>query len=277
MLTNMKFIFDNYKDKCILGFNVFGYEDAVAVIRAAEETNSPVILMTNKVAITHMPIPVLAGILLPLARSSKTDVVVHLDHAKSWDTVVRAVDSGYSSVMFDGSLLPLEENIKCTQKIVEYARKRDVSVEAEIGAVGYSGNNEIQTFQRTKVDEAKTFYERTEVDALAVAVGNCHRMTTQSADIDFELLAEIHKNVDVPLVMHGASGVKDDDLIRLVGNGVRKINIGTSLRLAFGRSLRKTIETDTEIFDRIEMFQPAMEAVYKETKKKLELITQQAQ
>lgn len=272
MLANMKFIFDKYKEKCILGFNVYGYEDAAAVIRAAEDTDNPVILMTNKIAIKHIPIPVWTGILLPLAQASDTDVAIHLDHAENREILLQAIDYGYSSVMFDGSRLPFEENVRRTCEIVAYARDKNVSVEAEIGAVGYCGDEMVNSGRHTDVKESILFYEKTKVDALAVAVGTCHRMTSQGADLNFDLLNEISRNTDVPLVIHGASGVKDDDLIKLAKSGVRKINIGTSLRLAFGRSLRKTIMEDPEIFDRIEMFQPAMEAVYEEAKKKFKLI-----
>lgn len=272
MLSNLKSVFEKYNEKCILGFNVFGFEDATAVIKAAEDTGNPVILMTNRVAVSHMPIPVLAGMLVKLAERAKTEVVVHLDHAKDYETIVKAIDNGYSSVMFDGSHLPLEENIKHTCRVIEYARQRNVSVEAEIGAVGYSGEDDPDNLNLTDINEAIEFYQRTRVDALAVAIGNFHRMVTQSAMLDFKLLDEINKSLGVPLVIHGASGIKDEDLIRLTKYGVRKINIGTSLRQAFGKSMRGVIENNPEAFDRIDMFKPAMKAVYEEARRKLELM-----
>lgn len=272
MLVNTKYILDKNKEKCILGFNVFGYEDASAVVRAAEDTCNPVILMTNRIAVEHMSIPILAGILIPLAKNSKTDVSIHLDHASKYETLHSAMDSGYTSVMFDGSYLPFEENVKRTCEIVELAKQKNISVEAEIGSIGYSDKHDTADSVYTDVEEAKRFYEATHVDSMAIAVGTLHRMTTQSAAIDFDLLKKIHDNVDVPLVIHGASGVKDEDLTKLAKYGVRKINIGTSLRMTFGRSMRATIENDSDIYDRIEIFKPAMEAVYIEAKNKFKLM-----
>lgn len=279
MLVNTKYIFDKYKDKCILGFNVFGYEDASAIIRAAEDTGNPVILMTNRIAIEHMPIPVISGMLIPLAENSKTQVSVHLDHAEKRETLLHAINNGYTSVMFDGSRLSYAENVARTCEIVEYARGKNVSVEAEIGSIGYSDDSasccDPSVSRYTDPEEAKRFYEATQVDSLAVAVGTLHRMTTQSAVLNFDLLKEIHDKVNVPLVIHGASGVKDEDLVRLAKNGVRKINIGTSIRMTFGNSIRSTIEKDPKIFDRIEMFKPAMEAVYREAVRKFRILDYQ--
>ena len=161
MLVNTKYLFDEYKNKCILGFNIFGYEDAYAIIKAAEDTNNPVILMTNRIAIEHMPIPVIAGMLIPMAESSKAHVSVHLDHAEKLETLLLAMDNGYTSVMFDGSRLPYEENVSRTCRVVEYARKRNVSVEAEIGSIGYSDDNSAcsrpSDSRYTDADEAKDF------------------------------------------------------------------------------------------------------------------------
>lgn len=272
MLSNLKSVFEKYDKKCVLAFNVFGFEDAISIVRAAEDTNNPVILMTNSVATSHMPILLLAGILKPLAEQSSTDVVVHLDHAKDWESIKEAVDVGYSSVMYDGSHLPLQENIENTCNVIEYANRFNVSVEGEIGAVGYSHNEDLEGLSLTDIDEATKFYKSTNVDALAVAIGNLHRMTSQEAVLNFDLLKKIHSNISAPLVIHGASGIKDEDIVRLRENGVRKINIGTSLRQVFGNSLRNVIESDPCLFDRIDMFKPAMDAVYREVKNKFKLV-----
>ncbi len=241
-------------------FNVFGYEDAVAVIRAAEITKKPVVLMTNKVAVGHMGIPVLAKMLLALAGEAAVPVCVHLDHATELEKIREAVAWGYSSVMIDGSQLPFDENVKITRAAVALARPYGVSVEAEIGSVGYSDNASAQS-RFTDPGEARRFVEQTEVDALAVAVGTVHRMEHQGVDLQFDLLRQISQVVKIPLVIHGSTGVADEDLRKLIDSGACKINMGTALRMVFGQSLRDQLQEDLKLFDRIEMFQKCMKAV----------------
>ncbi len=241
-------------------FNVFGYEDAAAVISAAERMNRPVVLMTNKVAVAHMGIPVLAGMLLEMARRSEVPTCVHLDHATELADIRQAVDSGYTSVMIDGSQLPFDENVAVTRAAVEIARPRGVSVEAEIGSVGYSDNADAKR-RFTDPGEAERFAALTGVDALAVAVGTVHRMETQGVDLQFDLLRRICQVVKIPLVIHGSTGVADRDLRRLIECGAVKINMGTTLRMVFGQTLREQIEENPKLFDRVEMYQKCMKAV----------------
>jgi fructose-bisphosphate aldolase class II len=271
MLVTLTEILTNVanKDCALPGFNVFGYEDAIAVVRAAEELGAPVILMTNKVAIDYMPVKYLAKILCTIAEEAAVPVAVHLDHAKDFELVAGAIMNGYTSVMYDGSNLPLEENIKNTQEVVKLARACGVSVEAEIGCVGYS-NQSIGFY--TEPEKAKLFAAETKVDALAVAVGTLHRMVTQEAAIQFDRLAAIQSLVDVPLVIHGSTGIKDEDLTRIATYNVGKVNIGTALRMAFGQTLRAEMEKQPEQFDRIALFQNPMAAVQAEAKKKMKIL-----
>lgn len=253
----------------LAAFNVYGYEDAKAVLNAAERLGHPVALMVNKAAVAHMGVELLGIILLALAQKASVPVGVHLDHATDLSTIKAAVDAGFTSVMFDGSQLPYEKNVKLTRQVVAMAAKKNVSVEAEIGAVGYSDPSISFNPRFTSPEEANRFYLDTGVDALAVAVGTIHRMESQGVNLQFELLKEIHEAVDVPLVIHGATGVEDADLKRLVNNGAVKINLGTVLRMAFGNTLRKQLEEDPQAFDRILLYRKCMDEVEKKAEEKM--------
>ena len=199
-------------------------------------------------------------------------VCVHLDHSKSEEDIKRAIEAGYTSVMYDGSQLSMEENTDCTRRIVELAHPAGVSVEGEIGSVGYSDPSMNAKAEYTDPAQAVRFAAETGVDALAVAIGTVHRMKIQEAKIDFELLGRIRECVSTPLVIHGSSGVKNEDVTRMCRLGVNKMNFGTSLRMAFGNTLRKTIEEKPEEFDRLKLFPASMEAVKERAKEKMILV-----
>lgn len=260
------------KDCAVPAFNVFGYEDSAAVIRAAEELNAPVILATNKVAIEHMPIKQLGKLLCTMADDANVPVCVHLDHGKDYDTVAQAIICGYSSVMYDGSQLPLTENIGTTQEIVKLAHACGIPVEAEIGSVGYSDPNMMVKAFYTEPEEARMFAEETGVDALAVAVGSLHRMEQQAAIIQFDRLQAIQDLVDTPLVIHGSTGITDEDLTKLVTYNVVKVNIGTALRMAFGHTLREEMNQHPHQFDRISLFKRPMKEVQEEAMRKMKIL-----
>ena len=272
MLVSLKEILNDISGKTVAvpAFNVYGYEDAAAIVEAAEEKRAPVILATNRDAINHMPVDILGGILRNIGENSSTKVCIHLDHGKTYEEAVSAIKSGYTSVMFDGSALSLNQNIEMTKEVVKLARAAKVSVEAEIGSVGYADDGKDGEY--TKLSEAIKFFSETKVDALAVAVGTVHRMKSQVAKIDFELLQEIQDNIDVPLVIHGSSGVKNEDLKNLINYRVGKINIGTAIRMKFGGTLRDEIEKNHSEFDRIKLFKEPMKAVKEEAIEKFNLL-----
>lgn len=272
MLVTLNELFSEKKDHALAGFNVFGYEDAAAVIAAAEETGEGVALMVNKVAAAHMPLHLLAPQLIRMAQDTDAHVAVHLDHATEEEVIREALDLGFSSVMFDGSQLPYEENASRTRRVVEMAHKTGVSVEAEIGSVGYSDPGSTARHVFTEPEEARRFYEDTGVDCMAVSVGTVHRMVVQEACLQFDRIAAIRKEVSVPLVIHGSSGVADEDLTRLSAAGIKKINLGTCLRLAFGHAMREIMEKDPEIFDRIRIMELAMPAVQAAAAHKIRLM-----
>ncbi len=270
MLVTLKEILKT--QRTVAAFNVFGYEDSVSVVRAAEEMGCPVILMTNKDCVDFIPQEIIGPMLVTMAKKASVPVCVHLDHSRSKADIEKAIASGYTSVMYDGSQLDIEENLKNTKEIVELAHAAGVSVEAEIGSVGYSDPNVVAKAEYTDPDQAVWFARETGVDALAVAIGTVHRMKIQEAKIDFELLKKIKEKVDTPLVIHGSSGVKDDDLAKMCEMGVSKINLGTSLRMAFGNTLRATINEMTEEFDRLKFFPASMKAVRDKAKEKMTIV-----
>lgn len=208
-----------------------------AVIQAAEKVNTPLILMfpENTMAL-YSNIGDFFDFIVDRAKNAKVPVAVELDHGETFENIVFAIRHGFSSVMIDGSSLPLEENIALTKKVVEVAHAVGVSVEAEIGHVSggegnIDGGSEVDTDMFTKPEEAKYFYEETGVDALAVAFGTVHGLYSGTPKLDLERLQEIKKVIPGPLVMHGGSGLTDEDFQAAIRNGISKVNIFTEISL----------------------------------------------
>jgi fructose-bisphosphate aldolase class II len=220
-------------------------------MRAAGELSSPVILAIATISIDYAGLEPLAAISRDYAARSHIPTVIHLDHGDDIELVRQSIKSGFSSVMYDGSKYPLDENIKRTREIVKIAHAEDISVEGEIGVVGgfeglAVGDVSHEQLRRlyTRPEEARRFVEETGVDALAVAVGTVHAMPIQNADIDFQRLKEIHEAVAVPLVFHGCTGLKDEDYHTAIALGVKKFNVGTRLVIEFQKALRRAIGQD---------------------------------
>ncbi|UUV17604.1 class II fructose-bisphosphate aldolase family protein [Fusobacteria bacterium ZRK30] len=271
MLVTLKEIINELgENQAVPAFNVYGYEDAKVVLDAASSLRAPAVLMTNRDAVMHMGSRNLCNLLKSISEDYSIPICIHLDHAKSMGEIEEAIKSGYTSVMYDGSSLPLEKNISNTLDVIDFAKNYNVSVEAEIGSVGYSDPNMGSKGKYTELLEAKEFYDKTKVDFLAVAVGTLHRMTGQEAIINYELLTDIEKELDVPLVIHGSTGVKDHDLTKLSHTGVKKVNIGTAVRMTFGNSLKSQFETDE--FDRIKLFKKPMKDIERVILKKYRLL-----
>ncbi|GAA0979448.1 class II fructose-bisphosphate aldolase [Acrocarpospora macrocephala] len=226
-------------------FNVIEVVHAVGIVKGAERIGEPVILQVSEnTAAYHGAIDAIGAACLAVADSARVPVAVHLDHATTWELVERAVRLGFSSVMFDASALPYEENVAATAEIV---RRSGVFVEAELGKVG--GKDGVHApGVRTDPAEAAAFVEATGVDALAVAVGTSHAMVTQDAELDFELITRLRETVEVPLVLHGSSGVPDAGLVRAVRHGMTKINIATQLNVMFTAGIRGGL-TDSKVVD----------------------------
>ncbi|WP_420859196.1 class II fructose-bisphosphate aldolase [Marivivens marinus] len=233
----------------VAGLVCLGWEDARAYVAAAEAEGAPVILQAGPGARAHMPLPVWAAMFHALADAATVPVVSHLDHGKSAAECHEAIALGFTSVMFDGSALPLEDNIAQTRAIVQAAHAAGVSCEGEIGFVGYDKGAESLG---TDPAEAARFAAETGVDAMAISIGNVHLQTSQAAEIDRARLAGIEAGTDVPLVIHGGSGLLHD-LRRTLArdSAICKFNIGTELRMTFGQALRDTLTAHPDRFDRI--------------------------
>ena len=235
----------------VAGLVTLGWEDMRAYVAAAEAEGVAVILQAGPSCRDHTPLPVLGAMFRHLAEQAKVQVVAHLDHGYSADECRMAIDCGFTSVMFDGSRLPLAENIAATARIVEMAHAAGVSCEGEIGFVGYAGGAQSSG---TDPDEAARFARETGVDAMAISVGNVHLQLDQASGLDETTLRAIEAVTDVPLVIHGGSGVPAAQRLALaLGSKICKFNIGTELRQVFGTALRAAVNADLARFDRLQI------------------------
>lgn len=233
------------------GLVCLGWEDMRAYAAAADAEGLPVILQAGPSCRAHTPLPVLGKMFRHLADSVSVPVVAHLDHGYTVEECREALDSGFTSVMFDGSRKPLAENISQTRAIVEMAHAAGASCEGEIGFVGYSDG---EASDGTDPAEAAQFARETGVDAMAISVGNVHLQQNHEGGLDEDRIRAIEALTDVPLVIHGGSGVPLAQRAHLAATSrICKFNIGTELRMAFGRNLRSVLDGDTEVFDRVKI------------------------
>ncbi len=243
----------------VAGLVVLGWEDAVAFVQAAEETGLAIILQAGPGCRAHTPVPILGKMFRYLADNARVPVACHIDHGYSVDECLEGIDNGFTSVMYDGSKLPISENIKTTAQIVKTAQAAGVSVEGEVGFVGYAEGAASAT---TSPDEAARFADESGADALAISIGNVHLKTEKTTGIDFNALAAIERVTDLPLVLHGGSGIPVDIRKRLARETqVCKFNIGTELRMAFGQALHKSTRQNPDTFDRISLLKPTIAPV----------------
>jgi fructose-bisphosphate aldolase class II len=248
----------------VAGLVVLGWEDARAYVEAAEETGLPVILQAGPGCRAHMPVPVLGKMFRILMEQARMPVVAHIDHAYSLEECAEGIDHGFTSVMIDGSRLRIDENIALTRRVVEMAHRAGVSVEGEVGVVGYADG---RPSSMTSPDEAKRFDQESGADALAISVGNVHLSNEKTSGIDFAALAAIEAVTRLPLVLHGGSGIPVDIRRRLARETrVKKFNIGTELRQAFGAALRRTLADHPERFDRNQILTETIAPVREEVK-----------
>ncbi|MFL4472152.1 class II fructose-bisphosphate aldolase [Tateyamaria armeniaca] len=233
----------------VAGLVCLGWEDMRAYVAAAEAEECPVILQAGPSCRAHTPLPVLGAMFRNLAEAASVPVVAHLDHGYTFEDCKAALESGFTSLMFDGSRKPLAQNIDETAAIAEMAHKAGISCEGEIGFVGYDQG---EASAGTDPDEAAIFARETGVDAMAISVGNVHLQTDQSGGLDEARIAAIQEVTDVALVIHGGSGVPAAQRRKLAtSTNICKFNIGTELRQAFGSALRASINSDPARFDRV--------------------------
>lgn len=231
MLVNMReLLADAQQGNYAVGsFSVANMEMVLGVIKAAEELNAPIILQIAEVRLKQSPLEIIGPLMVAAAENAEVPVAVHFDHGKTVEKITQALDLGFTSVMFDGSHLPLDENIAITKQIIALAEEYDASVEAEIGCVGGSedGSEDI-AINCTKVEDAVKFEAETGVDALAIAIGNAHGNYKSTPKLRFDILEAVENACDTPLVLHGGTGITPDDFVRCSKTGIKKINIATA-------------------------------------------------
>lgn len=241
------------------GLVCLGWEDMRAFAHAAQAESAPVILQAGPSCRAHTPLPVLGKMMRHLAEEVDVPVVLHLDHGYTFDECREALDSGFTSLMFDGSRKPLSENISETREIADMAHRAGISCEGEIGFVGYSGG---EASDGTAPEEAARFARETGVDGMAISVGNVHLQQDHEGGLDIPRIRAIEAVTEVPLVIHGGSGVPVAERQSLAASSkIAKFNIGTELRMAFGQALRAAVTSDESRFDRVQILKDTHDPV----------------
>lgn len=269
MLVNMRDLLKDAQNGnyAVGSFSVANMEMVLGVLKAAEELNAPVILQIAEVRLKQSPLELIGPLMVAAAENAKTPVAVHFDHGKTEEKIGLALELGFTSVMFDGSHLPLDENIAQTKKIMAMAQEYDAAVEAEIGCVGGSedGSEDI-AINCTKPDDAVRFVKETGVDALAIAIGNAHGNYKSTPKLRFDILEKCAELVDTPLVLHGGTGISPEDFVKCSKTGIKKINIAT----ATFDMVEKTVHTcynNDEIKGYYDLQGAEVQGAYENTKK----------
>lgn len=263
LVTSKQLLLDAQKGGYAVGaFNVENMEMVKAVIAAAEELHAPVMLQTTPSTIKYGTLETYFAIVAAEAKKAAVPVCLHLDHGSSFELAVQALKAGYTSVMIDGSHEDLEGNIAVSKKVADVAKACKIPVEAELGKVGGKEDDlEAEADTNTDPMEAKEFVERTGVTSLAVAIGTAHGFYKGTPVLDKERVSEIRKVVSIPLVLHGASGLSDDEVRECVRRGICKVNFATELRAAYTAAGKKLIEEKPDTFDPKKLGVVGMEAV----------------
>ena len=276
MLMTGKEILDkaNKEGFAVGAFNINNMECLQAVIAAAEKKQSAVIIQTSEGAIKYAGLDYLASMVKLAAKKASVPVALHLDHGTTYETIIKCIASGWTSVMFDGSHYDLENNIKFTKEIIKVAHACGVSVEAELGRL--SGvEDQISVDEKdamfTDPEEARIFVEETGVDSLAIAIGTAHGVYKGEPKLDFDRLLEIKSLLKMPIVLHGASGISSEDLTKAIKLGVNKINIDTDIRLAFKQGFEEVLKNKPEEFDPRKLCGFAREKVQKVVEEKINI------
>lgn len=255
-------------------FNCNNMEIIQAIINAAEAEKSPVIVQASQGAIKYAGLEYIVAMTKIAAEKASVPVALHLDHGTSFEQCMQCIRQGFTSVMIDGSSLPLEENIALTNKVLEAARAVGVSVEAELGRIGGTEDDiSVDEWEASMTDpeEAKYFVEKTGVDSLAVAIGTAHGPYKGTPKLDFQRLEKIKSLVNIPIVLHGSSGVPDEAIKEAIRLGVRKVNIDTNLREAFVARVREVLAEKPNEIDPRKVLGPAREAMSEVIREKIRL------
>ncbi|MCI0183345.1 MAG: class II fructose-1,6-bisphosphate aldolase [Acidibacillus sp.] len=255
-------------------FNINNLEWTQAIVEVANEENSPVILGASEGAIKYMGIEYMAAIAKAAADMSKVPIILHLDHGSSYDVILKCIRHGFTSVMIDGSHFPLEENIALTKKVVEACHPLGIHVEGELGRIGgVEDDLSVDAREATLVHpgEAERFVKETGIDAFAPAIGSQHGHYKGKPNLAFDRLAQVQTLTGIPLVLHGGTGIPDEDVRRAISLGVSKVNVNTENQSAFTNTVREIFDRDKEVFDPRKYLGPARAAIKDAVRTKIRL------
>lgn len=260
-------------------FNVENMEMVMAVLKAAEEMNSPVIMQTTPSTVKYAGLDYYLAMVRAAAERTTVPVAMHLDHGNSFDLAMQALRTGYTSIMIDGSHESFEDNIALTRRVTDACAPSGISVEAELGKVGGKEDDLVADHDSPYTDpqQAKEFAERTNVTSLAVAIGTAHGFYKGTPKLDFERLSAIREVVSIPLVLHGASGVPDDAVRESIKRGICKVNFATELRVAFSNGVKKYLAENPDAFDPKKYTAVGMEYVTELVKEKISVCGSEGQ
>ena len=266
MLVSTKEMIEKaYKEGYAVGaFNVSNLETLKAVIQAAEAKRAPIILATTETAIAYAGLPYLLNLMKTAAELSSLPMAIHLDHGRSIEMAKKCLEVGFTSVMFDGSHMSLEENIKATKEVAGFWHSKNIPVEGEVGELGADET------KKADIIEAKEFVEKTSVDYLAPGLGTSHGVGA-SEHIDLDLLSQIRREINIPLVLHGGSGVQKDEIQKAIKLGIAKINIHTELRLAFINGFKKGLQEFPDSDDHRDMLKLSIAEMQKVVEEKIDM------
>ncbi|WP_194165566.1 class II fructose-bisphosphate aldolase [Oceanobacillus sp. CFH 90083] len=275
-MKNLTELFKENKGKRAIGsFNVHCLEMLPAMIEGAKELNVPIIIQTSPGTAEYIGLDLLVSSIQTLSERNNVDVCLHMDHCTDIEVIKKAIDTGYTSVMYDGSSLPLEENIKNTKEVVAYAKERNVSVEGEVGSIGGAEDGVVVSEEDaiyTDPADAYHFVQETNVDAIAVAIGTTHGLYKSKAKLNFELLEELAANLDnAGLVLHGGTGVSEADMRKCVALGMKKVNVGTELNKSYIDNVNSAFSQATPLTSLRKLFIPANQHIKEIVKEKSEL------
>lgn len=277
MLVNMNnMLNDALKNKyCVPHFNINNLEWAKFILEESNNLNSPVILGVSEGAVKYMGgYNVVVNMVKSLIKdlNIKIPVSLHLDHGSSYETCKKAIDAGFSSVMIDASKYSLDKNIFITNQVVRYAHINNISVEAEIGHIGGNEDGIESEIFYTNLNEARTLYDNTKIDILAPALGSVHGLYKGEPKLDFERMKEISENLNIPLVLHGGTGIPDEMIKKAIECGICKLNINTELQIAWSEAVRKFLKEDNSEYDPRKVIKSGENALKEAVKNKILLL-----
>ncbi|HHX94114.1 MAG TPA: class II fructose-1,6-bisphosphate aldolase [Tenericutes bacterium] len=279
LVSTKEMLLDAKKGKYAIGqFNINNLEFAQAILLASEELKSPVILGVSESAARYMGgfntvFKMVEGLILDL--NITIPVALHLDHGSSFEICKKAIDSGFTSVMIDGSKYPIDENIKITKEVVSYAHPRGVSVEAEVGVIGGSEDDIIGNIKYATLEDSLKITKEANIDALAPALGTVHGLYKNEPKLGFDKMKEISEITNLPLVLHGATGLSDEDIKKAIKYGTTKINVNTENQIAWTQAIRKFLNTEEKEYDPRKINIHGKKAIEEKVKEKIILFGSQ--